>query len=124
MEVYLMGRTSRRDFLRQTAVTVGSVAFPYVVRSSALGKTGAVAPSERIVMSGIGLDGQGQRNMRNFLTHSDVQWVAVCDADAGWRNQAKAIADESYGNPGTETFVNDAEANRMIARAMRSPWQI
>ena len=38
-----MAQTSRRDFLRQTAVTVGAVAFPYIVPSSALGKAGAVS---------------------------------------------------------------------------------
>ncbi len=104
-----MAQTSRRDFLRQTAVTVGAVAFPYVVRSSALGKAGAVPPSDRIVMGGIGLGGQGQRNMRNFLTHSDVQWVAVCDADTGRRNQAKAIADEIYGNTDCTAYTDFRE---------------
>ena len=27
-------------------------------------------------------------------------------------------------DPGQETFVNDAEANRMLDRPMRAPWQV
>ena len=44
-------RLSRRGFLRRaTGVTLGAVAFPYVVRPAALGKAGTVAPSERITV--------------------------------------------------------------------------
>ena len=50
-----------------------------LVRSSALGGTGHVAPSERITMGFIGLGGMGTNNMRAFLAQNDVQVLAVCD---------------------------------------------
>ena len=38
---------NRRMFLKKTAhLTAGTLAFPYVIPSSALGKAGTVAPSE------------------------------------------------------------------------------
>ena len=50
------GCLARRRFLKHAAgVTAGAVAFPYVVPSSALGKAGTIAPSNRIVMGAIGV---------------------------------------------------------------------
>ena len=44
-------RMTRREFFRRgTLGLAGGLAFPYVVRSSALGKAGTVSPSERITM--------------------------------------------------------------------------
>jgi len=73
-------KINRRRFLSGTlAGALGTVSFPYVVSSSALGRSGGVAPSSRITMGSIGVGGMGTNNMRAFLSHSDVQVVAVCD---------------------------------------------
>ena len=48
---------SRRQAIKTTAVA--ALAAPLVVPGSALGRNGAVAPSERIVMAGIGIGSQG-----------------------------------------------------------------
>jgi predicted dehydrogenase len=96
---------SRRQFFKRSAAAFGAaVAAPYLIPPSALGKAGAVSPSERIMMGGIGMGGQGVRNMRNFMGHSSpasggqVRFIAVCDVDADRRNKAKAVVDENYGN--------------------------
>jgi predicted dehydrogenase len=47
-------------------------------------------------MGGIGLGGQGTRDMRNLMTNSDVQFVAVCDVDASRRKKAKNVVDTHY----------------------------
>lgn len=49
----------RRQFLKRTALAAGAVALPTIIPASVLGREGAVAPSERIVMGGIGLGGRG-----------------------------------------------------------------
>ncbi len=115
-------KLSRRGFLRGTIVAaVGAGSFPYVVPSSALGKAGAVAPSERIVMGSIGVGGMGTNNLRAFLTQPDVQVVAVCDVvkasneyghwyKEGWqgasfgRESARKIVDDHYAqkNPSSQ----------------------
>jgi len=69
---------TRRRFLARGALAAGAVALPYYVPASALGGNGAVAPSERIVMGGIGLGGRGSYALGYMLTAPDVQGVAVC----------------------------------------------
>lgn len=83
------GKSTRRQFLgRATAIGVGALGFPSIVPSSALGRGGAVAPSERIVMGCIGTGGRGRSLIGRFLEQPDVQFVAVCDVDEGHRKQA------------------------------------
>jgi len=50
---------TRRQFLTKGAMGVSAVALPCLVPASALGRGGAVAPSERITMGGIGIGGRG-----------------------------------------------------------------
>jgi len=89
---------NRRDFLKKTAgITAGVVGFPYIVPSSALGKAGTVAPSNRLVMAQIGCGGMGRGNLRNFLEHGQsVQVVAICDVDDHHARDGKNLVDERY----------------------------
>ena len=51
---------TRRSLLKSTTGLIAStITFPYIIPSSALGKDGSIAPSERITMGAIGLGGQG-----------------------------------------------------------------
>ena len=96
---------NRRQFLRKAAgVSIAAVGFPYVVASSALGKAGSVAASNRIVMGCIGVGGQGTGNMRGFLGKSEAQVVAVCDVIESRRQKAKGIVDRRYGDKGCATY--------------------
>ena len=89
----------RRRFLK-TAISAGAamLAAPQFIPSSALGKDGAVAPSERIVVGGIGIGNRGTYDLGCFLEQKDVQFVAVCDVKAARRDAIKKIADQKYGN--------------------------
>jgi predicted dehydrogenase len=90
---------TRRQFMRATgAASLGALAFPAIIPSSALGADGAVAPSNRIVMGAIGTGGQGSGNMRGFMGQPGVQMVAVCDVDRGRREDAKQTVDKKYDN--------------------------
>src|SRR6266446_4797988 len=64
---------SRRKFLAQTAAAVT------IVPRRVLGGINYVAPSDKLNVAFIGVGSQGQRVMREFLQHADVQGVAVCD---------------------------------------------
>jgi predicted dehydrogenase len=101
-----MNRISRRKFLKDTGAAATAAALPYIVPGPTLGKEGASAANERITMGAIGLGGQGVRDMRNFMSAADVQFLAVCDVEAEKRNAAKAIVDSQYGNKGC-TAYND-----------------
>ena len=85
----------RRDFFK---VGAGAVGFPYLVSSSAMGKAGTVAPSNRLVMGAIGVGAMGKGDLRGFLNKNEVQVVAVCDVDSGNSARAKEMTDEKYKN--------------------------
>lgn len=89
---------TRRQFLRRSATAASALALPCLVPASVLGRNGAVPPSERIVMGGIGLGGRGHYDLGWMLNEPDVQWVAVCDVVKGRRDAAKNLVDSRQGN--------------------------
>ena len=91
-------QTHRRQFLK-TAVSAGGAAVvaPTIIPSSALGLDGAVAPSERVVVGGIGIGNRGTYDLGCFLEQKDVHFVAVCDVKETRRQAVKKIVDEKYG---------------------------
>ena len=89
---------TRRRFLTRGAMAAGAVALPYYIPAPALGRAGAVAASERIVIGGIGMGGRGSHDLNWMLTERDVQWVAVCDVLKSRRAAAKNVVDTKYGN--------------------------
>lgn len=97
---------TRRGFLRAAAA---AAAAPVVVRSRALGKDGAVAPSERIIVGGIGLRGRGMGDLGWMLPEKDVQFVAICDAQRSARDNCKKFVDQRYGNTDCKTYSNVRE---------------
>jgi predicted dehydrogenase len=89
---------SRRQFLSRSLAASSAFAIPTFIPASALGRGGAVAPSERIVMGGIGIGGRGSYDLGSMLGESDVQFVAVCDVRKGNREAAKNAVDGRNGN--------------------------
>jgi len=100
---------TRRRFLRRAAAAGAALAAPYVVPGSILGKDGAVAPGERIVLGGIGIGGRGQGDLGCFLSEPGVQFVAVADARAERRQAIKAMADNHYGSKDCATYRDPRE---------------
>ncbi len=94
----------RRRFLK-TALKAGAFLMaPRVIPGIVLGKDGAVAPSERIVLGGIGIGSRGTYDLGCFLPQPDVQFVAVADIKAARRAAVKAMADQKYGNSDCATY--------------------
>ena len=71
---------NRRESLKTMAAAGAACLMPTIVPASALGRGGAVAPSERIVLGGIGLGPRGEYDLKWMLREPDVQFVAICDA--------------------------------------------
>ena len=95
---------SRRQFLNR-ALAAGSVfVVPNISPASALGRGGALAPSERIVMGAIGLGGRGSSDLDWMLGQSDVRFVAVCDVRRGNREGARNAVNGKYGNKDCATY--------------------
>lgn len=92
---------TRRQFLKSTAVVFG---MPTIIPASALGINGTVAPSNRIVVGGIGLGPRGQQVLRAFLKQPDVQFVMIADVQAARREVVRVMVNRHYQNQGcTET---------------------
>ncbi|MHC4198786.1 MAG: Gfo/Idh/MocA family protein [Planctomycetota bacterium] len=88
-------RLTRREFLMFAGA---ALAAPVIVPASALGRGGAVPPSGRIVVGGIGLGGRGTGDLGWMLPERDVQFVAICDIRKSRRLAIKKKVDGRYGN--------------------------
>ncbi len=88
----------RRTFLKAAATGLAGIAVPTIIPAAVLGKNGAVAPSDRIVLGAIGIGRRGQYVLGCMLNEPDVQFVAICDVRASRRKYVKAVADAKYRN--------------------------
>ncbi len=93
-----MKSNNRRDFLKTSMVAGAAIAVPAFVPSSALGLGGAVAPSDRIVLGGLGIGPRGTTDLKCFLKNPDVQFVAVADLQQTRREAVKTLVDGTYGS--------------------------
>ena len=88
----------RREFLKTAAKAGVALTVPNIIPASALGRDGAVAPSERIVLGAIGIGPRGRLVLDCMVSEPDVQFVAICDVQAKRREAVKTMADAKYGN--------------------------
>ena len=95
---------SRRQFLTRAAAGGCLLAAPWLVPASALGRDGKVAPSERIILGGIGIGGRGSGVLNWMMPEPDVQFVAVCDPQKSRREAVKRMVDNRYGNNDCRTY--------------------
>jgi len=95
---------SRRRFLKTVAGAGLAGATPWFIPAHALGKSGAIAPSERITLGGIGIRHRGEYVLRYMLDQPDVQFLAVCDVRADRRQAVKTLVDAKYGNHDCDTY--------------------
>jgi len=95
----------------QTVASAGALAAaPTIIPGSALGQGGGerVAPRDRTIMGGIGLRGRGLSDLRNFLPHEVVQFVAIADIRDEARELVKTAVDQHYENNDCVAY-NDAQ---------------
>jgi len=77
---------------------------PTIIPSSVLGADGAVAPSERIVMGGIGLGPRGSYVLSEFLKFPQVQFVGIADCQRSRRDKVKVSVDAHYKSSDCVTY--------------------
>jgi len=100
-----MSRGPRRQFLKSALSAAGAaVAAPMIIPSSALGRDGTVAPSERVVVGGIGIGNRGTYDLGCFLEMDDVQFVGVADVKESRRTAIKKKVDEHHDNDNCEMY--------------------
>jgi len=95
---------TRRRFLKVAAATSAAAAVPEVIPGRALGLDGVVAPSERIILGGIGIRHRGGYVLSHMLPQPDVRFVAVADVRADQRKNVKTMADRHNGDEKCATY--------------------
>ncbi|MDO8542401.1 MAG: Gfo/Idh/MocA family oxidoreductase [Opitutaceae bacterium] len=95
---------TRRAFLKTAVSAVGVTLAPLVVPARVLGRDGGVAPSNRVVLGGIGIGNRGRQVLEVMMAEKDVQFVATCDVQARLRQSVKAMVDETYANKDCATY--------------------
>jgi hypothetical protein len=96
---------TRRQFLGRAAAAAGGVvAAPLVVPASALGLGGEPAPSDKIIMAGIGIGGRGSGDLGWMMGQKDIRFVAVCDIRKSQREQVKQMIDGHNGDKDCKTY--------------------
>ena len=100
---------SRRRFLKYATAAGAAIGVPQWVPGRALGKDGAVAPSERITLAGIGVGNRGAEVLSRFLLNADVQMVADADLQRSRRERVKQMVDKHYGNTDCVLYRNMEE---------------
>lgn len=100
---------SRRQFIQGVSAAASAIAIPCLMPAAVLGKGGTVAPSERIVLGGIGLGGRGTGDLNVMLSEPDVQFVAVCEVRKSRREAIKSMVDARYGTKDCATYSDMRE---------------
>lgn len=78
---------SRRDFIKKTAIAATGV---MIVPRHVLGGPGFIAPSDRLVIAGIGVGGKGESDIYSFYQSGKADIGFLCDVDD--RRAATSIA--------------------------------
>ena len=92
-----MKKLTRREKMKRSATAAASVALPAIVPATALGKDGAVAPSDRIVLGAIGIGGRGGYVLSWMMHEPYVQFAAICDIRKTRREYVTNMAERKYG---------------------------
>ncbi|MGI8581720.1 MAG: Gfo/Idh/MocA family protein [Chitinophagaceae bacterium] len=72
------GNNTRREFIRNTAIAAtGFIILPRHV----LGGKGFVAPSDRLLIAGVGVGGKGESDIANFFKSGKADIAFLCDVD-------------------------------------------
>ena len=93
--------STRRQFLKQTAVLSAAAGAPFLVPASVFG---ANAPSNRIHLGFIGCGNQSTVDLPAFLGHSDCQVLAVCDVNTA--SHGYRTPDQFLGRTPAQEKVN------------------
>jgi predicted dehydrogenase len=85
--------TTRRTFLKNTAITSAALGFV----PAFTGALSGCAPSDKINVGLIGCNGMGFSNLTEFLRHPEVECAALCDIDESVLNRRAADVEKIRG---------------------------
>jgi hypothetical protein len=122
--------TTRREFLKLGSAAAAALAAPALIPASALGRDGAVSPSERITMGFIGLGGQGTGHLLGgawtyvpggYVARNDVQVLATCDVRKERRESAQQRCNQIYAQKLGQAGYNGVQAYSDFREVLARP---
>jgi predicted dehydrogenase len=109
--------TSRRNFLKTTAIAASAF---MIVPRHVLGGPGFLAPSDRLIIAGIGVGGKGQSDIANFAKSGKAEIGFLCDVhDSRAAGSVKAFPKAKYYRDYREML--DKEAKNFDAVSISTP---
>ena len=98
-------KMTRRAFGKRSLAAAALAAFPTIIPSSALGFSGNVAPSNRVVIGCVGVGHRAQYLLESLLQIKEAQVVAVCDVKTDCREKAQSMANSCYENKDCAAYI-------------------
>ena len=92
-----LDQVTRRRVMKVLGGIGAAITAPTIVPASALARGGAVAPSERIQLGIIGVNGMGCGNLKNCAQYNDVVVTGVCDVWKKRRDDVLALHPTATG---------------------------
>ena len=109
--------TSRRSFIKNSAITAATF---MIVPRHVLGGKGFLAPSDRLIIAGVGVGGKGQSDIDHFYKSGKADIAYLCDVDdRRSANTVKNFPKAKYYKDWREMF--DKEAKNFDAVSVSTP---
>ncbi|MGZ3838882.1 MAG: Gfo/Idh/MocA family protein [Flavisolibacter sp.] len=108
---------SRREFLKTTALATAGF---FIVPRFVLGGKGFIAPSDRLLVAGIGVGGKGESDIMNFYKSGKAEIAFLCDVDdRRAANSVKSFPKAKYYKDWREML--DKESKNFDAVSVSTP---
>src|ERR1700761_891001 len=78
---------TRRNFIKNSTLAAAGI---MIIPRHVLGGKGFTAPSDKLVIAGVGAGGKGQSDIANFYASGNAEIGYLCDVDM--RSAAKTVA--------------------------------
>jgi hypothetical protein len=90
----MMPDNSRRNFIKNSALAAAGF---MIVPRHVLGGKGYIAPSDRLLIAGVGVGGKGESDIANFYKSGKAEIAFLCDVDdKRAANSVKAFPKAKY----------------------------
>ncbi|MFL5786604.1 MAG: Gfo/Idh/MocA family protein [Flavisolibacter sp.] len=98
---------SRRDFIKNSAVAAAGF---MIVPRHVLGGKGFIAPSDRLIVAGVGVGGKGESDINNFFKSGKADIAYLCDVDdRRAANSVKKFPKAKYYKDWRELFNKESK---------------
>lgn len=109
--------SSRRHFIKNAAITAAGF---MIVPRHVLGGKGFIAPSDKLLIAGIGVGGKGESDIASFYKSGKAEIAFLCDVDdRRAANSVKAFPKAKYYKDYREMF--DKESKNFDAVSVSTP---